>query len=188
MADRLPDYQALRALITERRTVNFFEPGPIAPELLEDVLDAARWAPNHRLTEPWKFLVPGPLTVAALIDLAVEMAAEKGEEAAVARRKRLEAIPNWLVVTSAIDDDDLVTQENYAACCCAVQNLALLLWQRGLGLKWTTGAVNRHPRLPEILDYDTAREQIVGLFWMGIAKKIPQSRRSPLSTHLRRLP
>ena len=69
-------------------------------------------------------------------------------------------------------------QEDYAACCCAAQNLMLTLWDKGVGVKWTTGAVVRDERFYELLDVDKTVEKIVGLFWYGYPAQNPeQSRR-----------
>ena len=170
--------QALR----ERRTVNFFQPDAVDPAVIEAAVRAARWAPNHRLTEPWQFFHLGPQTRQALIDLAFEQVqSTKGAEAAEARRQRMEAVPDWLVITYARADDALVDRENYAATCCAAQNLMLYLSSAGLGSKWTTGPVTRDPALPALLGVDPARHEVVGVFWIGYPKAVPASRRGPLA-------
>src|SRR3954447_23529588 len=46
--------------IRSRRTIKAFEPQPVARETLEELLELARWAPNHNLTNPWRFRVVGP--------------------------------------------------------------------------------------------------------------------------------
>ena len=127
--------------------------------------------------------MPGAKTIAKIVDLGVQIAAEtKSEAAAVARRKRLEDIPGWFIVTSPISDDDLLTQEDYAACCCAVQNLSLYLWHYEIGVKWTTGAINRDQRLFDVLELDPKSHQIVGLFWYGYPRIVPVPReRKPVS-------
>ena len=77
-------------------------------------------------------------------------------------------------MTTRRSDDELTDRENYAACCCAVQNLMLYLWQHGIGVKWTTGAITREPRFYELLGIDSGVERIVGLFWYGRPKVVPQ--------------
>lgn len=165
-------------LIRERRTVNLFEPEPVDPETLIDAIEVARWAPNHRLTEPWRFYLLGPETVAAASECWAGFEAEtKGEAAAAARRKRLRAIPGHFVMTSRRDENDVIDLENYAACCCAVQNLMLYLWQRGVGVKWTSGAITREPRLYRLLGIDEEAERIVGYFWYGRASAVGEQKR-----------
>jgi nitroreductase len=172
---------ALAAVARGRRSIDLFEPEPVAPRVLMDAIDVARWAPNHRLTEPWRFYLVGRETARRLVDLAAEHElATKSERAAEARRARLGAIPGFFVLTSQRSDDALLDRENYAACCCAAQNLMLYLWTRGVGVKWTTGAVTRLPRFAELLGVDPAKEAIVGFFWYGTPKVVPAQERRPV--------
>lgn len=172
---------AVTTVLRGRRTIDLYEPEPVGTQVLRDAIDVARWAPNHRLTQPWRFYLIGPVTRAAIIDLAAELdTAAKGERAGAARRARLSAIPAFFVLTSRRSENPLVDREDYAACCCAAQNLMLYLWQRGVGVKWTTGAVTRHQRFYDLLGVEPNAELVVGFFWYGIPKVIPkQERRSP---------
>ena len=150
-----PEVRIVADLMRSRRTINLFEPEPVDLAVMLDAVELARWAPNHRLTEPWQFYFMGPATVAAAIESWAEFEARiKGQAAGEARRKRLAGIPGHFVMTSARDEDALIEQENYAACCCAAQNLMLYLWQRGIGTKWTTGAITREQRLYDVLGVD----------------------------------
>lgn len=172
----------LAALLRGRRSIDLFEPKPVSTAPLLDAIEVARWAPNHRLTEPWRFYLIGSATRAEIIDLAAELdSAAKGERAGEARRARLAAIPGFFVLTSRRSDDPLLEREDYAACCCAVQNSMLYLWQRGIGVKWTTGGVTRHPRFYEIIGIDATKEVVVGFFWYGVPKVVPTQRRKPVA-------
>jgi nitroreductase len=180
--------EALVAVLRGRRSIDLFEPEPVAEDTLGAAIEVARWAPNHRLTEPWRFYLLGPATLRPVIDLAVELEiAKKGERAGPIRRARLEAVPGMFVLTSARSDDMLVERENYAACCCAAQNLMLYLWGKGIGVKWTTGAITRHERFHELLGVDGAKESVVGLFWYGVPKVIPTQKRRPVEEIVTRL-
>lgn len=174
--------QLVADLIRERRTVNLYEPDSVDVSVLLDAIEVARWAPNHRLTEPWKFYLLGPETVKRARDCWAQFEAEvKGEAAGEARRKRLAEIPGHFVMTSARDEDELIELENYAASSCAAQNLALYLWQRGVGIKWTSGAITREQRLYELLGIDAGLERIVGYFWYGIPRVVGEQRRRPVT-------
>ena len=180
---------ALGALIRSRRTIHLFELEPPPRAKLLDAIDLARWAPNHRLTEPWRFYLLGRTTAAAVAHLNAEIVAEKrGPKAAQAKLDRWLSIPGWLAVTARIDDNPLVTQENYAACCCALQNMQLYLWSEGIGMKWGTGEVTRHPRFFDLLGIDPQAEQLVGLFWYGYPAEVPQSQRKPVADIIAELP
>jgi nitroreductase len=159
---------AVADLIRGRRTVNLYQPEAVPAEVVLEAIEVARWAPNHKLTEPWHFYLLGPEMTRSAAECWAGFEAEtKGQAAGEARRKRLAAIPGHFVVTSARHADEVLDLENYAATCCAVQNLMLYLWQRGVGCKWTSGAITREPRLYELLGIDARSERIVGYFWYG---------------------
>ena len=186
MSDRIlaadePAVAAMTALLRGRRTINLFEPDFVDPSVLLDAIEAARWAPNHRMTEPWRFYVLGPRATAAAIECWSGFESEtKGERAGQARLARLSAVPGHFVVTTRRDEDPVIDRENYAASCCAVQNLMLYLWQRGIGVKWTTGQITREQRLYDTLGIDAELELIVGYFWYGIPKIVPEQKRKPV--------
>jgi nitroreductase len=179
----------LTAVLRGRRSIDLFAPDVVDPATVRAAVEVARWAPNHRLTEPWRFYLLGPSTLRPVIDLAVELEiAKKGERAGPVRRARLEAIPGMFVLTSALSEDSLLERENYAACCCAAQNMMLYLWGKGIGVKWTTGAITRQSRFFELLGIDSAKESVVGLFWYGVPKVIPTQRRRPVEEIVKELP
>mgnify|MGYP001824628013 FL=1 len=50
--------QAMRELaevIRGRRTINLYLQTPVPEELVRDAIEAATRAPNHHVTEPWRF-------------------------------------------------------------------------------------------------------------------------------------
>ena len=182
------DLSRLGDLLRGRRTVNFFTDKAVDHQLIADAVDVARWAPNHRLTQPWHFFHLGATSRAQVIDLAVELAKNsKGDTAAVSRRARLEAVPEWLAVTSAVSDDPLLDREDYAATSCAIQNLMLYLWQSGVGSKWTTGEVTRLPETLRILGLDPAHHRIAGLLWLGYPRQPSESIRGDFRAVFTRL-
>lgn len=179
----------LEKIITRRRTIHNFTDEPVSDDVLIAGLQVACWAPNHRMNEPWHFYLPGPQTREAICLLNAELvAAEKGEKAAEKKLQRWRSMPGWLVVTAERSPKPVKDQENYAACCCLVQNLALYLWEQGIGLKWSTGDVVRDPRFMSLLGSDLASEQVVGLFWYGYPQDIPLINKQPATASLTELP
>lgn len=164
--------------LRSRRTIHNFTAEAPPIELVEEAVEVARWAPNHHHTEPWRFFLLGARAIARIVDLNAELVAEKkGPEAGEAKRKRWSEIPGWLVVTCDRSDDPVRQEEDYAACCCAVQNLSLALWAHGVGVKWTTGAVTRHPELFDLLGVDLEKHRSVGILWYGYPAVIPIQKR-----------
>ena len=177
---------AFKDLIRNRRTVHSFAPGVPPRALIVDAIEAASWAPNHRLTEPWRFYLLGPQTAAAIAQLnAALVTASKGAPAGAAKLERWLGMPGHLVVTCSTSDDPLREREDYAACCCAVHNFALVLWAAGVGSKWSTGKVTRDPRFLAAIGADAQHEFCVGLVWYGYAAEVPAQSRRPLAEVLR---
>ncbi|MEN9581897.1 MAG: hypothetical protein RJA70_4906, partial [Pseudomonadota bacterium] len=67
----------LEALLS-RRTIHDYLPEPVAPSILRRALEAALAAPNHRMTEPWRFVQVGPEMRRRLADIAVGLKGNKG--------------------------------------------------------------------------------------------------------------
>lgn len=175
-----PSTQSIADIIRGRRTINFFRPELPPRELVIEGIDLARWAPNHHLTEPWRFYLLSDRIKQQIVDLNTRLVTEaKGTEAGRAKRERWSRIPGWLVVTCTRSRDELRQKEDYAACCCAVQNLFLYLWSRGIGMKWTTGPVTRTDAFYDLIWVDPVVEEVVGLFWYGYADEVPVSVRKP---------
>ena len=169
------------SLLRSRRTIHLFEPEAPPDALIREAIDLARWAPNHRLTEPWRFYLLRPETADAVARLNADIVtAARGTAAGLKKLERWQAVPGWLVVTCQRSDDPIRQHEDLLACACAVQNFQLYLWSAGVGVKWTTGKVTRDPRFFDLLGIDPAAEQLVGLFWYGYPAEIPETQRRPV--------
>ena len=72
----------LAELIRGRRTINLFQPEPPPLATLLQAIELARWAPNHKHTEPWTFHLIGPQTAEKIVDLNAQLVAQaKGSPA-----------------------------------------------------------------------------------------------------------
>jgi nitroreductase len=118
--------------IRTRRTHKAFAPDPIPRSLLDELLELARWAPNHHLTNPWRFRVLGPESLARL-------KAAAGAEAAA----KLNRAPTLVAATSLRSDDPVQDQEDLCATACAVYAVLLAAHNRGLAGYWRTPGVLR---------------------------------------------
>jgi nitroreductase len=143
--------QAIRG----RRTHKAFRPDPVSPELLDELLELARWAPNHRLTNPWRFRVLGPHALARLKDAA-------GPEAA----SKLDRAPTLVAATAVRAHDPVQDQEDLCASACAVYAVLLGAHDHGLAGYWRTPEVLRTPEGLEALGIPTS-ERCVALIHLG---------------------
>lgn len=176
-------------ILRGRRTIELFLQTPVPRQLVRDAIEAATWAPNHCVTEPWQFHLLGKQSVAACLALVRELVTAKKDAAAGEFKAQSWARkPGWVVVSCRNSDDALRQREDYAACAAAVQNFMLYLWKAGVGSKWTTGDITRDPRFFEILGVDAAAASVVGLIWFGYPKLTPTQQRKPLKQVLIELP
>lgn len=175
--------EAALALLRSRQTTHDFDTTPVPEDVVRQALECAIRAPNHHLTNPWRFTLLGSQSIQAICELNAELVASKrGYEAGQKKKQRWSTIPGWLLVTSQRDTDPLRTRENYAACCCAVHSFCLALQALGVGSKWTSGAVTRAPGFADIVGLNEAAQDFVGLIWFGYPSlSTPLSKRRALS-------
>jgi nitroreductase len=123
----------LETAIRTRRTHKVYGAEPVDRATLEELLELARWAPNHHLTNPWRFRVLGPSARAALKEAA-------GPEAA----SKLDRAPTLVCVSVAqAGEDPVADEEDLLATGCATYALLLGAHARGLAAYWRTPAVLR---------------------------------------------
>ncbi len=140
--------------IRSRQSINRVKPDPVPREMIEKILHSAVHAPNHKITEPWRFHVftgrgRGEFARARAELARIQAEAEdEDEEMASGRitreRKKAFRAPVVIAVISEAGRDEIETLENYAACCAAVQNMQLTAHSLGLGTIWRTGPVAYH--------------------------------------------
>jgi len=183
---REPSTEPFDDLLRGRRTIHDYTDEAPPRDAILAAIEAARWAPNHHRTEPWRFYLLSRARGAEVAALNAELVrAKSGDQAADSKLRRWQAMPGWLVVTCARNTDAAREREDYAACCCAAQNLALALWARGIGMKWGTGKVTRDPRFLALIGADPAAEFVVGLFWYGYPAAIPAQQRRAVAEIVR---
>jgi nitroreductase len=180
--------------IQTRRTIKEFRSDPIPEETLWRILDAVRWAPNHRLTEPWRLTIIGNESREALADALVALAASGQdlsalEKAKAETRRKVMTSPVLLAVTCRLDGNPAQRVEDLAAVCAAMQNLQLAAWSEGIGSHWNTGKVTRLPQTTALLGLSEHSEQLVGFLYLGYPAQVPEPpKRRPIQEFVRRLP
>lgn len=179
-ASPVDELDRVGALIRGRRTLSRFADKPVDPDLVLAAIDTARWAPNHHLTEPWHFYVLGPQAIKTTIDCVRVIATKaKGEEMGRRKALRAERVPAWVVVTCRRSNDEIEQREDYAATSCAIHNMALYLWQAGVGMKWCTGSMANTTDYASAIGIDTEDEFIAGILRIGYPLNTPVRKRRP---------
>jgi nitroreductase len=160
----------LETAIRTRRTHKAYGPDPVDRETLEALFELARWAPNHNLTNPWRFRVVGPQALERL-------KAAVGPEGAA----KLDRAPTLVAVSYARSPDDPVAdEEDLLATGCAAYIVLLGAHARGLAAYWRTPAILRERAGRAALQIPET-EHCVGLLHLGAARqeqRVPE--RAPL--------
>lgn len=162
--------------IETRRSVGRVKQDPVERGLIERVLESAVHAPNHRITEPWRFHVftgkgRGELARARAETARLAAKAEGEHEEMVAgrvsrERKKAFRAPVVIAVISVAGHDEVETLENYAACAAAVQNMQLTAHSLGLASIWRTGPVAYHEHMRRFFDLEED-DSIVAYLYLG---------------------
>lgn len=119
----------LEAAIRARRTHKQYGPEPVDEAVVRELADLARWVPNHKVTNPWRFRLLGPETRARVEELA-------GEKEAV----KLRRAPTLVLVTAVPSEDPVLAEEDLFAGACAAYAMLLGATDRGLASYWRTPA------------------------------------------------
>lgn len=141
--------------IRTRRTHKAYAPEPLPRAELEELLELARWAPNHHLTEPWHFRVIGPAALERLKEAA-------GPESA----GKLDRAPTLVVVSAELSGDPLTDEEDLHATAAAAYIVLLAAHARGLAGYWRTPEVLRSAEGRAAVGLDSD-ERFVGLLYLG---------------------
>ena len=181
--------------IRTRRSIFHFRAEPVPLELVEHLLGFGIWAPNHHLTEPWRFTILGESVRQTLAerygDLQVtkapaDVSSEIRERLDAAGRAKFLSKPTIVVVSCLQQGDEQRRREDYAATCCAVQNIQLAAWAEGVGMQISTNALIHDPETYTLLGIDPELEQILSFLYVGYPAEIPTPRGRSLADVLRR--
>lgn len=172
----------LFAAIHSRRSHKALKTTPVDREVVTVLLEAAVRAPNHKLTEPWTFIVMGPEAKLAYAQTRARRKF-KGEDPGKEARmvEELSTVPVVIGVSQRVDEDAERREEDYAATWMAVQNVLLAATAMGLGSKVYTGAMLNDPQLRDALHL-ADRDRLVTCIHIGQpAEEVPPRKRIPAS-------
>lgn len=167
----------LAELAAARRTHKEFGPEPVPRAALLELLDLARLAPNHHLTQPWRYRVLGPQALARLKE-----AGGPGEA------PKLDRAPTLVVVSTVLSGDLVQDEEDICATAASVMLVLLGATERGLASYWRTPGVLRTARGREAIGVASG-ERVLGLIHLGVAAREPSAReRAPVESYVEFLP
>jgi nitroreductase len=145
----------LEDAVKSRRTHKAYRSEPVDREVLNELFELARWAPNHNLTNPWRFRVLGPEALGRLKEAA-------GAEGAA----KLDRAPTLVLVTVRQTGDAVQDEEDLCATAVATYIVLLAAHGRGLAGYWRTPGVLRTPEGRAALGVEDD-EHVVALVHLG---------------------
>ncbi|PAE92482.1 nitroreductase [Shouchella clausii] len=184
MKMELNQVKAIDELIKGRRSIKKFKPDPVSIEEIVDILEVAKWAPNHKLTEPWRFLLYAEEGKNQFVDAFLKtQAGNDGKIPEKAQKKAayFREIPLHLVVVMPEDPRQKTWDEDYGAVCAMIQNIQLAAWARGIGMIWRTNDWIYNPVFREAIGVQPG-EKIVATLMIGYGDFIPEAKeRTPIA-------
>jgi nitroreductase len=181
----------LNNLIRERRSVF---PKDYTGEKIDDgiiwqLLENANWAPNHKLTEPWRFKVFCGKGLNQFAGLQAKDYHSKcfGTEKYL-EKKHHNLLNNPLKCSHIIsigmhrENEPLIPAvEELSAVACAVQNILLSAHAYGLGAYWSTGGVTYNESVKAFFDL-RQQDSLLGFIYLGVIDNPPNtSKRQPIA-------
>jgi len=159
--------------IKDRRNTKSFTAQDVKKSDIELILESGVWAPNHRNTEPWRFVVvdkksPHKKDISNSMIILQEETSNTTltEDQKINISLSVDKSPCFIFVFTTIGDNPEMTEENYGAVCCAIQNMQLLATTMGLGVGWSTGKISKIKDLNKLLSVDETLK-IVGVLSVG---------------------
>lgn len=183
-------YEFLSAIIKGRRSIfpASYTKQEIPNTVIEQILESANYAPTHKLTQPWRFVV---IKNEAKTRLGLELGniykalipSEKFLQ------KKLDSIPvkvnqaNCIIAINVQFSGKIPEWEEIAAVSCAVQNMSLIAETLNVGTYWSSPPLIEG--LGEFLSLG-ANEKCLGLFYMGYHEDDPrEANRTPIETKVK---
>jgi nitroreductase len=155
--------------IKSRRNIKKFKSDAVQLDLLYSWLEAAKMAPNHRMTEPWEVYFVGP-----------------GTRAKLNHKTNFGNAPILIAVLSKHGATLVEKEENALATACFIQNFNLAAWAEGVGTFWSSIGITAKNKeilgVPE--NYD-----LIGVLGVGYPEVIPDPKpRISIQNKIKNLP
>ena len=181
--------QITDAIVT-RASIKVFSDEPVPRAIIESCLDMAVWAPNHHLTEPWRFTVIADgarhLLVEAITAQAQGLSGldwAKMEAKILKERKKIFSAPTIIAVYSEVGKDAKTGKENLCATAAAVQNLLLAAHHLGYGAIWRTSDIYDYPTVRQLLKVSESAIPVAAVYMGTSTQRQVRRQRKPAATY-----
>jgi nitroreductase len=168
----------LKQLIMERRSISIYENKEVSTELIKELLNVAVWVPNHKMTEPWRFVFVTGESKRKLAEINRQVAKEKAkttdpvelEKIGETGFQKIMQVPLIVFVINELNPIEKLIEEDYASASCLIQNFSLLTWEEGMSVFWKTGKLTFCEETSELIGVKD-NEKVIGLLQVGYPAK-----------------
>lgn len=161
----------LSQLIKERRSIQIFEDREVSLDLVKELLDTAVWVPNHRMTQPWRFVIVHG-------EARKRIAEIKGKPSDASFNdnfyNKMMGVPMYIAVVIKENPVIGIREEDYSSASCIIQNFSLLAWEQGLGTVWKSYGHMHEAAYRNALGIQPG-ERVVGSVHVGYASQVPSA-------------
>jgi len=185
--------EEVNKIIRNRRSqfvAQFKENDPVDDSIITELLENANWAPTHKLTEPWRFMVFSGEGLKKLADFQSNLYKERSEKAgnfkeATYTKFKENPLKASHIIAIGMKRDlraNLPEMEEIAAVSMAVQNMYLTASARGLAAYWGTGGPTFWPEAKPYFGLEE-EDLLMGFFYVAkpASDRWPEGKRKPIS-------
>lgn len=170
------DIEQIHHLIRNRRSMYpvQYTGEKIDDRIVEEILENARWAPTHKLTQPWSFTVFTGKGLEKLSEFQSTLYKKLTPTEQYSEQKFQGLIDKPLMASHVISigmrrNEIVPYEEEVASVACAVQNMYLTANAYGLGCYWGSGGITYMEEAKEFFDLNT-EDRLLGFFFIGVLK------------------
>lgn len=154
----LPPPEETLKLLKQRRSIftKQFTGKPVPRKVIQDMLEAAQWAPNHHITEPWRFYIyeseAGREKVGHLLQHLYKSSCAPPDDDGTSKKKPFSQAKYDKKLKGAMTSSHIIAicvkvrtknpaVEEICSVAMAVQNMHLIATSYGAGAYWSSGGV-----------------------------------------------
>lgn len=182
--------EELNDLIKNRRSIypNMYTGEPVADEIIHQMLENANWAPTHKISEPWRFVVFKGEGLKKLADFQAELYKKVTSADGTFKEDNYEKLSKKPLSASHViaigmhrdEKERLPEIEEVEAVACAVQNMYLTAAAYDIGCYWGSGGITYFEEAKSFFGLGE-KDKLLGFFYVGTPKiKPPKGRRKPI--------
>lgn len=164
----------IEPILNRKSTKIFKKTEPISKEAVETIIEAAIQAPNHHITEPWKFFVMQGENMQQFYDAAMEFQKNRDISEQEFERMKVKMISKTMVAPTVIlavysknkNKTRVKYEEDILAVGAAIQNMLVQATSMGIDSIWKTGPVYNATEVKSALGIEED-EEVVGAIFFG---------------------